>query len=289
MTIAAAKMLLYKRGADIDWSSLNFDPDELKERDMLQDSVLQEIGHVLSSHFSGGGQLGANLFSNGTNICYDPNNLNVRVQPDYYIAFGVDEDSIRRRRLYLPWEAGKPPEFALELASDTTYRNDLRRKPGIYARIGIAEYWRFDPTGGRLYGEPLWGGTLVDGAYQPIPLTTEPDGVLKGYSTVLKIYLCWIEERNRLRFQDPDTGAYLSTLPEMHAALGAERSAHDRTQEELQAEQSAHDRTQTALQAEQSAHDRTQAELQSERAAREAAEARLRELQERLRGQQPEN
>ena len=225
MTTAAAKMLPYKRGADIDWSSLDFDPDELKERDMLQDPVLQEIGHVLSSHLTGPGMRGANLFSNGTNICYDPNNLNVRVQPDYYIAFGVDEYSIRRRRLYLPWEVGKVPEFALELASDTTYRNDLRRKPGIYARIGITEYWRFDPTGGELYGEPLYGGTLVDGEYQPIPLTTEPDGVLKGYSAVLEISLCWIEERNWLRFYDPATGSYLSTLPEMHAALDAERAA----------------------------------------------------------------
>ena len=252
MTTAAAKMLPYKRGADIDWSSLDFDPDELKERDMLQDPVLQEIGHVLSSHLTAPGMRGANLFSNGTNICYDPNNLNVRVQPDYYIAFGVDEYSIRRRRLYLPWEVGKVPEFALELASDTTYRNDLRRKPGIYARIGITEYWRFDPTGGELYGEPLYGGTLVDGEYQPIPLTTEPDGVLKGYSAVLEISLCWIEERNWLRFYDPATGSYLSTLPEMHAALNAERAA-----------------------------------LESERAARSDDQARIRELEERLQRLEP--
>lgn len=233
MTVAAAKVLPYKQGPEIDWASLNFDPDQLKERDILQDPVLQEIGHVLSSHFFATGRRGADFFSNGTNICYDPNNLNVRVQPDYYVAFGVDETSIRRRRLYLPWEVGKPPEFALELASDTTYRNDLRRKPGIYAQIGIAEYWRFDPTGGELYGEPLYGGALVDGQYQPIPLTTEPDGVLKGYSAVLEISLCWIEESNWLRFYDPATGSYLSTLPEMHAALDNERAARAQDQQRI--------------------------------------------------------
>lgn len=225
MTTAAAKVLPYKWGADIDWASLDFDPDELKERDMLQDPVLQEIGHILLSRFSPPGVGRINFLSNGTNICYDRSNLNVRVQPDYYVAFGVDDASIRRRRLYLPWEVGKVPDFALEMASDTTYRNDLQRKPGIYARIGIAEYWRFDPTGGELYGEPLYGGTLVEGEYRPIPLTTEPDGVLKGYSTVLGVSLCWVEEGNRLRFYDPAAGSYLSNLPEMQAALDAERAA----------------------------------------------------------------
>ena len=233
MTTAAVNMLPYKLGAEIDWDSLDFDYDELKERDMLQDPILQEIGHILASRFGATGGIRSNFHSNGTNICYDPNNLNVRVQPDYYIAFGVDDASIRRRRLYLPWEVGKVPDFALELASDTTYRNDLRRKPGIYARIGIAEYWRFDPTGGELYGEPLWGSTLVDGEYQPIPLTTEPDGVLKGYSAVLGISLCWIEEGNRLRFYDPAVGGYLSTLPEMRAALDAERAARETDQRRI--------------------------------------------------------
>ena len=227
MTTAAAKMLPYRQGADIDWSSLDFDPDELKERDMLQDPLLQEIGHILLSRFTATQPGRINFLSNGTNICYDQSNLNVRVQPDYYVAFGVDEESIRRRRLYLPWEVGKVPDFALEMASDTTYRNDLQRKPGIYARIGIREYWRFDPTGGELYGEPLYGGTLVNGEYQPIELTMEPDGVLKGYSAVLQVSLCWIEEGNRLRFYDPAAGSYLSTLPEVQAALEAERAARE--------------------------------------------------------------
>ena len=248
MTTAAAKALPYNRGADIDWSSLNFDPGELNERDMLQDPILQEIGHILSSRFAESRRRGRNFFSNGTNICYDPSNLNMRVQPDYYVAFGVDEDSIRRRRLYLPWEVGKPPDFALEIASDSTYRNDLDRKPDIYARIGIAEYWQFDPTGGELYGQPLAGNTLVDAAYQDIQLTTEPDGILKGYSEVLGISLCWIEEDNWLRFYDPATGNYLRNLNQEQEALESEREAHNAT-----------------------------------RTAREADQARIRQLEEQLR------
>ena len=243
MTTATTKMLPYQRGADIDWDSLNYDPDKIKDRDMLQDLILQEIGHILAtrfsdSRFSDSRKGRVNFLSNGTNICYDRDNLNVRVQPDYYIAFGVDDDSIRRRRLYLPWEVGKPPEFALELASDTTYRNDLYRKPGIYAQIGITEYWRFDPTGGGLYGYPLAGDSLTGGVYQSIPLTTEPDGVLKGYSAVLKLSLCWLEADNWLAFYDPATGEYLRSLAQEQAAREADQARIRELEEQLQRLQS---------------------------------------------------
>ena len=45
---------------------------------------------------------------------------------------------------------GKPTEFMLEIASSTTAVVDLRKKPGIYAGMGVLEYWLFDPTGGDL-------------------------------------------------------------------------------------------------------------------------------------------
>ena len=64
-------------------------------------------------------------------------------------------------------------------------------KRDLYAQIGISEYWRFDPTGGTYYNQPLTGEQLINGTYQPFELTTEPDGILKGYSPALKRYLCW--------------------------------------------------------------------------------------------------
>ena len=99
-----------------------------------------------------------------------------------YLVFGVDAEAIRPRSLYLSWAVGKPPDFALEVASESTSPVDTNRKPGIYAAIGVSEFWRFDPSGGQCYGETLWSGQLVDGVYQTLPLTTEPDGILKVYS-----------------------------------------------------------------------------------------------------------
>ena len=81
-------------------------------------------------------------------ICYDPNNLNVRVGPDFYFASGVDAPAIERTKLYLPWEAGKPPDFVLEIASESTAEHDVTGKRQIYAEIGVPEYWRFDRSGG---------------------------------------------------------------------------------------------------------------------------------------------
>ena len=113
-------------------------------------------------------------------ICYDPSDLNVRVGPDFYAALGVDAPAIEKRKMYLPWEAGKPPDFVLEVGSESTARHDVTGKRDTYARVGVAEYWRFDRSGGELYGEPLAGDFLEGGTYRPAKLTTEPDGVPQG-------------------------------------------------------------------------------------------------------------
>ena len=239
--------LTYQWITDIDYAGLEYNPDEpgpLPDA-MEQDPILRDFMHVLADHCTDSDRSLGNFLSSNTILCYDRNDLNARVQPDCYLAFGVDVRAIRRRRMYLPWEAGKPPDFALEVGSGSTSENDVTRKRRIYAQIGIPEYWLFDPTGSDLYGQPLSGELLMDGVYRPVELTTKPDGVLKGYSPVLELYLCWDE--GLLLFYDPVSETYLRNLRQ-----------------------------------ERTAHEQTQAELQSERAAREAAEARVRQLEEQL-------
>ncbi len=209
MTTKSTSMLPYLRQSDIDYASLDFNPDvsEHPVDSMEQNDQMGEIIGLLRSHFTAFGSRPDVFLSRETNICYDRSNLNVRISPDVYLVFGVDAQAIRPRRLYLPWEAGKPPDWVLEIASESTGRDDISLKPAIYARIGVPEYWRFDPTGGDYHGEPMSGSRLLDGVYQPIELSTEPDGILKGYSEVLGLSLCWDE--GWPRFYDPTTGAYL--------------------------------------------------------------------------------
>ncbi len=212
-------MLPYKRQGEIDYASLDFDPDESAEKpDAMEQHLEQaEVFGLLSARFTGFNQRPDVFLDYDSYICYDRRNLNVRISPDVYLAFGVDAVAIRPRKLYLPWEVGKPPDWALEIASESTGREDVNRKPGIYAQIGVLEYWRFDPTGGNYHRQPLAGGRLAGGTYEPIELTTGPDGILKGYSEVLELSLCWDE--GWPRFYDPVTGTYLANWRQVQEAL----------------------------------------------------------------------
>ena len=204
----SAPMIPYRRGGEIDYAGLEFDPDikNVTEDSMEQNLELAEILGLFRARFTDFNERPDVFLDNETFICYDPSNLNVRVAPDIYLAFGVDARAIRPRKLYLPWEVGKPPDFALEIASKSTADADTERKPGIYAAIGIPEFWRFDPSGGRYHGQPIWGAELVNPEYQELPQTREPDGILKVYSPLLEVSLCWDDGWPRVF--DPATGTY---------------------------------------------------------------------------------
>ena len=212
--------------------------------------------------------LSQTLVSSSTFLCYDPTNLNVRLLPDLYVAFGVEETAIRNRDAgYLIWEVGKQPDFVLELASPSTARNDLYRKRDLYAQIGIPEYWRFDATGGDHYGIPLAGDKLVDGKYQPISLTDEPDGQPKGYSQVLDLVLSW--HNGDFRIYDRELDEYSLTTWETLAKFNEHEAIIEEQADMLQNQASMLENQRTLL--------------NMEAAARRAAEERAQELEEEIR------
>lgn len=137
--------------------------------------------------------------------------------PDMLVAFGVDPDSIIASNGYVIEEVGKLPDLVLEVASQSTRRRDYIDKRRIYAGLGVPEYWRFDYTGGRHQYTGLAGDQLAEGVYRPIEMTTEPDGVVWGYSEVLGLSVCWVE--GRLRFWDRSLQSYLRTQQESEARV----------------------------------------------------------------------
>ena len=188
-------------------------PEYLRE-DMLQAEPVAQSDQILRAHFA---DQPHTLIDSGGFVFYDPNDLvRGRVRPDVYIVFGVDTVSVRQRDGYVIHEAGKPPDFALEVASGSTRRVDTGPKRSLYAQIGIGEYWRFDPTGGDFYGYALAGDLLVDGSYLPVELSLEQGGMSWGYSPVLDLCLC--ASNGRLIFYDRKSGQYLNNMAEERAA-----------------------------------------------------------------------
>ena len=129
--------------------------------------------------------------------------------PDLMVAFDINHAHILAQRGYAISEQGKPPDFVLEVASNTTARNDETRKWRDYANFGVTEYWLYDPDWGLRYATGLSGWTLVDGTYQAIPIIQHADGMHYGDSAVLGLQVCW--EGGHLRWYDPAEARYLDT------------------------------------------------------------------------------
>lgn len=148
------------------------------------------------------------------------------VFPDCVVATGVeDPDAIIARNGYVISEVGKPPDFVLEVASRSTGRRDYTVKREIYASFGVAEYWRFDHTGGLYHDAPLAGDELVGGEYRRMPILRDEGGLIWGYSRVLGLDLCWVNKE--LRFRAPDTGVFLPTPSELAEQRDAAKVARD--------------------------------------------------------------
>ena len=127
--------------------------------------------------------------------------------PDLLVAFDCDRELIEERRGYALELMERLPDFVLEVASPTTGVTDYTDKRLDYARYGIPEYWRFDPSGGDHYDVALAGDRLVDGVYEPLEVEQLGEDVWRGYSETLGLHVCW--EHGKLRFFDSIAESYL--------------------------------------------------------------------------------
>ena len=197
--------------------------------DMQQYSHASTANHVLDYYF----RERPDVFVGGKGyLCRDTRDRTGWVVPDCVVAFGVDPRAILDRNGYVIEEVGKPPEFVLEIASKSTGRADYTVKRDIYAWHGVGEYWRFDSTGGERHDAALSGERLVDGAYEPMPMHHERDGVIRGYSPVLGLELHWDE--GRLRIYDPAAGEYMPNFAEANAQRDSTIRERDAAMYELQ-------------------------------------------------------
>ena len=180
--------------------------------------------------------------------------------PDLMVIFDGELELMLEQRGYEIAQQGKPPDFALEVASPTTGVVDYTAKRTDYERFGVSEYWRFDPSGGEYHDAPLAGDRLVDGRYERIPVEETGDGAIRGYSEALGLYLYWLD--GELQFHDPETNTFLRTWDDLETIA---------------------ETAEAQVQVESARADSEAARANSEAARAERAETRLAELEAELR------
>ena len=236
------------------------DGKPMAENDAQRSAIMYGIG-ALARHFKGRPDV---YVSGDLLIYYEEGNPRVSIAPDVFVVFGVED---RRRPNYKLWEEGQAPAFVLEVASPSTWRDDLGWKRSMYARLGVREYWRYDPAGDLLPAR-LAGERLTPAGYVRQPVATASDGTLTLHSDTLRLDLRAAPGRE-MRFRDPATGDDLGSHDEeaegrLAEAEGRRAEAASRREAETRA-----------------AAAETRAAAAETRAA--AAEARVAELEARLR------
>ena len=152
------------------------EPDEVTAFDHI---YRHGNNHHLAMHFGNGE---TTLVEYDRWIVASPEDNRARARrPDLLIAFDASPDDYAASNGYIISEQGKPPDFVMEVASESTAGVDTGAKRVDYAALGIPEYWRFDKTGD-LHGAKLAGDILEGTSYRPIPIEEVAPGILQGYS-----------------------------------------------------------------------------------------------------------
>lgn len=199
------------------------------------------------------------------------------VAPDCFVAFGVPN---RQHNTYKTWEEGKFPDVVFEVTSKKTRREDFTIKQPLYARLGVKEYYIYDPTRDYLK-PPLQAFELINNQLQPMK-PHKVNGVLNApvyLSKLLGLRLS-LDEWGRLELFDVESGEQLLSdeeariKAELQSGLDRERALLAAQREELErgrAEMAAQRAEQEAQRAEQEAQRAEQEAQRAEQAEREVA------------------
>jgi Uma2 family endonuclease len=151
-------------------------------------------------------------------VYYEEGATNKYVVPD---VFFVADCPPGRRRTFKIWEEGRVPDVVFEVTSLGTRREDEIFKLRVYARLGVKEYFLYDPTSDYLQ-PPLQGYRLVDDSYRRI--ASNDAGDLQSERLDVRMRL----EQGELVMIDAATGqTLLSEAEAERAARQAERAARE--------------------------------------------------------------
>lgn len=259
--------------ADVDYPASDGMP--MAESD-FQRKVLTYAVEALDCHFRDRPDVyvSGNIF-----LYYHEGNPKAVVAPDAMVVVGAPKGD---RKSYFLWREPKGPDWVLEVTSDSTRAEDQGLKHGLYAFLGVREYFQFDPTGDYLLPR-LVGYRLAGRSYRRIVATPAPGGGIGVPSTVLGLEVRY-DPGSSLAFYEPGTERKLPTYAEAETALReAETALHEAETALHEADRARRDAESRARAAEV-ARQAAEAARQAAEAARQAAEDRLAEIEKRWRG-----
>ena len=143
--------------------------------------------------------IGGNMF-----LYYEEGNPRKSISPDVFMVHGVSQKELRT---YKTWEQPSTLDFVLEVASPSTFENDLTVKKEIYATIlRVKEYYIYDPyhetdpsfIGFRLVGADYEAIDAVEGRLRSDILGLELgeyEGLLRLYNPITAMWLFPSQER----------------------------------------------------------------------------------------------
>ena len=228
-----------------------------------------------------------------------------RLSPDVMVALNVPRGT---RPQYDADRLG-PPDFVLEVLSESTWRHDLGRKLDCYQQLGVRECLLFNATGKSLpqVDKELWGFSLTPRRREPLEQVALPNGERGVHSAVLGL-VAYVAERKppsgpeeiwalTMRWHDPATLADIPDYDQSRAEAQSERTRADAAERGMQtqrtradAERTRADAAERGMQTQRARADaeRTRADaaeqaIQAERARAAAAERRIAEQEEQLR------
>jgi len=235
-------------GAPIDYPESDGEP--MAETDLHRDEMVALIEGLKGRYESRPDvYVAGNLF-----FYYEEGNPSAVFAPDTMVVFGVEK---RQRRTYKLWQEHRVPDFVLEVSSKKTSTEDEGNKMVLCRRLGVREYFLFDPEGD--YLDPrLQGYRLAGGQYGSV--APDDDGSIASETLGLRFRV----EGESLRAVDATSGEPL---------LRPEEERRARRDASRRAEKEARRAEKEARRAEKEAR---RAEKEARRAERYAA--RLREL-----------
>jgi len=115
-------------------------------------------------------------------VYYEEGSPSRFVVPDCFVVLDCEPG---RRRTFQTWKENRVPEVVFEVTSRGTSSTDIVDKPVIYERMGVQEYFLYDPTASYLE-PPLQGYRMTGGTLHRI---AETNGRLRCETLGVELFL----------------------------------------------------------------------------------------------------